>query len=342
MKNYLEFIDWYYPGEKSGGPVITLHNELKNRPGDDDVTVLTRDNDIDGTKFTSESMVKFKEKISYNILYLGNNSILRGWVIIREVLRVDCVKLNGIYSPWFNFFPIILSMLLGRRVEVRPHGMLSRQTFCKRPHLKVFYLKILKMLISKDTIFLCSSDREEKDAKNFFAGCRFRIERNPTRELRLLTKEEFFRKRNIKLLYTGRISPEKQVLELLKFCSSNDLDVTVIGSNMGDDYFERCRVLFDSNIGLRYIDHLPWEQLEDFYQKSLIYITFSFGENFGQTIYEAIMSGCQVIAREDSNPWVSFPELVSTFREENEICALIQKSIQNRNYEKYVKVCQEI
>ena len=24
----VEFIDWYYPGIKSGGPVISLHNEL--------------------------------------------------------------------------------------------------------------------------------------------------------------------------------------------------------------------------------------------------------------------------------------------------------------------------
>ena len=44
----IEFIDWYYPGLKSGGPVISLHNELIANKNVSNSIVFTRNKDIDG------------------------------------------------------------------------------------------------------------------------------------------------------------------------------------------------------------------------------------------------------------------------------------------------------
>ena len=338
----VECIDWYYPGARSGGPIISLHNELLNLKNPTEITVLTRNKDIDGTTYSIAEMMDFQKKIPYRVRYLKGN--YRDFLLkIRAIKNSDIIKINGMYSIHFGLLFILISRFTAKKlIFIRPRGMLSTQAFKKKAVMKRYYLIFLDTLLSKTTIFLATSEQEMGDVNKYFPRFTCKIERDPTRKIVKINKDDYEKERKIKLLYSGRISKEKGELELIRYCKLNSLGLTLVGSNNADAYYQECREIIDDTANIIYRDHLDWNNLRKIYLDSEILISFSFGENFGHSIYEALMLGCNVVIRTNTTIWDDFGGSVFTFNSPAGVQSAIHQARNKRNYPEYLKLVSDL
>lgn len=99
----------------------------------------------------------------------------------------------------------------------------------------------------------------------------------------------------------------KDLIESFKELNLNNATLTLIGNN--GDAIDYIRPYLDKNI--KYIAHLPQNELIVYYQNSSIFILPSYMDSFGQVIFEAMSCGTPVITTTNS----AAPKYVENYQE---------------------------
>lgn len=311
----LEFIDWYYPGLKSGGPVISLHNELIANKSVSNSIVFTRNKDIDGKIYDKNKIEQFKATIQYKVFYVNNIFIVLKFVL-KYKGQIEVIRTNGIYGLKFSLLPVIMALMLRKKLIIRPRGMLQPQAFVKRKQLKYLYLSCLKRIVPINSNFIASNTFESKSITKFFPKIGFEIRKNAVRTFDVPSNFAI-RPREVDYIYVGRISKEKGVLKLLDHFIKNKKKLTVIGPVNNESYSTEFLRRVSNNKNITYLGVKSWPEIKEALIGAKFYISFTEGENFGQAIIEALGCGCSVILPEGKTVWDGRSTSIFTFKSDS-------------------------
>ncbi|MDQ6608215.1 MAG: hypothetical protein M3Y85_00115, partial [Bacteroidota bacterium] len=158
----LVFIDWFAPAYKAGGPIQSIIN-LVNQPLEGlEYKIICSNRDLDKHQLTS---VPFDKWVRFNkqteVWYNSNNKK------IIEILKLslrwspDIFFINGIYSFYYNFLPLIYGGGIKKIVSVR--GMLHSGALSQKRFKKRAYIVIWKFLGLHHTSTFHATTPEEKN-----------------------------------------------------------------------------------------------------------------------------------------------------------------------------------
>jgi len=315
MKTILSFIDWYSPGYKAGGTVRAFSNMLSFLNKDFVFYIVTRNNDYTETKPYPNIQANTWTTVEKNIhvFYASPDYICHSnWKEIIRNTPYDMIYFHGIFSYWFSILPLVLNRRHHKRdVLIAAHGMLGDHAFNVKSLKKNVFLQLIKISgLYKHVVFHAANTEEASDIRKR-AGSSVQIkiadELPMNKELRLgecPNKE----KDKLKLVYLGRISPEKNLkfgLEILNEFKSGEISLDIIGPVYNESYWQECKTIIDSlpkQISVVYRGSLHADEVMNALQKYHALFLPSNGENFGHAILESMMAGRPVIIS-DQTPW---------------------------------------
>ncbi len=304
----LILIDWFAPAFKGGGPIQSIMNMVENAEPEFEYKIVCSNKDRDGTilqEVTHDTWVDYNKQTK--VWYSSNN---------REVLKIvnaeaaswrtDILFINHIYSPYYNFLPVVFGKSPRKIISVR--GALHDGALAQKSFKKKIFLWMWKLLNLHRKYEFHASTEEEKGfvEKAFGTRLKISIAANFPRIIKSAdqpSKESFF----LKLISVALISPMKNhlpVLEALQTCKEN-IQYEIYGPVKDEAYWQKCKEQMQRlppNINVQYKGELPPYKVEAVLNAAHVFILPSKSENFGHAIYEALISGKPVITSHGT-PW---------------------------------------
>lgn len=313
-KTILVVVDWFYPGYKAGGPIqstLNLAFALKHLFR---IKVLSTDTDLGETDpyqdITTEEWINNLDD-EFSCFYLQKSTLTLNRLKKRIVEEnADIVYLNHMFSPKFVIYPIWLKYTgkLKSKLVVSPRGALYDSALAVKPWKKYPFLWLLKQLnIQKMVTFHATNEREKKAIEKFFPQAEIVIADNLPKS----NQPEFISLEKkpgaVSLIFIARIVPIKNLLFLLEVLkdAEGDITLTIVGPLEDQAYWEQCREKiagFDSHIKVDVLGPKNNDLLTGLIRQHHLFVLPTEGENFGHSIFEAILSGRPVLIS-DQTPW---------------------------------------
>jgi len=311
-KNIVVFIDWFAPGYKAGGPVRSCLNLVEHLKSEFNFYIITSDTDYGETEpyknVVADKWNVLEEEV--NVYYFSKKHISRSSIkqVLSQIKEVHRYYLNGMFSYHFSLLP--LAILKGSQdIILASRGMLASSALSLKPLKKNVFIKVLKALgFYKSVLFHATSLGEIEDIKAVI-GVRSKIYYAPnlSRSIGQTAPERIKGKDNARLLFLGRISPEKNLLFALNILKNVKRRVTfdIYGAINDKAYWEQCRNCIASlpaNISVSYKGIIESENVfKAIGQYDFLFLP-TLGENFGHAIFESLSAGCPVIIS-NKTPW---------------------------------------
>ena len=318
MNRNLVVVSHYFPGYKVGGPQKSVRGMVAEDL-DNLYIILTRNRDLGEQTFYQGVRFNYPVRFSPNsvvIYYDSYFSYLRVFVSLQSKnIR------NVIFNSFFDVSQLIPGLLLNRflkyRISIFPRGELIEDSLYSKSKF-VFLKKMLFINLSKlfasNFFFIATSNRERVSIEKLFSKSKIGIFQNivdcpPVQRYEnntLLLKGSAVKKNPISFINFARISPEKNLLVLLKFIkqfNSSPIILNVMGTIEDNDYFKLCEneMMIINRMGFHkvyYLGIFDIGRLETFQYDVMIYL--GYGDNFGHVIYEALSHAIPCILDETS------------------------------------------
>jgi len=305
--NLLVFADYYLPGYRAGGPVVSISNLLNRLYADYGFhsLVVTRGHEADSKVLYDTDINKAISSPNGQIIYINRSLISHLYFLVRLLYNSKApIYLNSIYSFRYSFMPLIINKLLFRRdVYISPRGEFAKSAISTNQLIKKPYLIIWKWLFSKNAFFISSSDRESCDLLTQVNKANFKKIANVAKVIKF---DDFSTQTAscdvLRIVFVSRISPIKN----LEFALDCLLDVKrnyifdVYGPIRNENYWKSLRKNYSN---FNYKGSLKPEVLETTLRKYNLFILPTKGENFGHSIFEAISSFVPVLIS-NNTPWL--------------------------------------
>ncbi len=304
-------IDWYLPGTNAGGPVRSLANLVAALPAIH-FFIVTRNNDYCSTQpyrgITPDCWVR--QAPNCHVYYASS---LTQPVLTRLIQEVSplCLYVNGVFSKKYSRWPVAIGQKLGIKTIVAPRGMLSPHSLKVKPYKKYPFVLLQRLLGTYSKVhFQVTATVEAGHVKRLFptnAGIHT-ISNLPTYNTQSpvrITKKAGI----VKLLFLGRIAPEKGTLEAIKALAGikGSVELQIFGTCYNQAYWQSCQAqmaLLPGNCRVHYGGALQADS-PAFYKaidQSHALLLPSYGENFGHSIVECLSRGRPVIISTNT-PW---------------------------------------
>lgn len=312
-KIVLVFTDWYLPGYKAGGPIRSLVNLVNAVPHKFYIVTGNKDHHSDSPYEGVEFDQWITRSPRVQVRYLRDQSIHASQfqALIQEV-QPDVVYLNSLFSPKFTLLPmrVLRSMKNPPACIVAPRGMLKLGALSVKGFKKKWFLRIAKWMNWYCNVKWHATNEEEiAEIKHMF-GAESKIHLSPNLSAPIPSDKPRPPKKagELRLVCIARISPEKGILEAIRFLRDahlkGEISCDFIGTQQNPEYLSQCKAATQEAPHIRF--RFPGEIHPDNIQEKLrdyhfFYLT-SWGENFGHSISEAMHSGLPVIIS-DKTPW---------------------------------------
>lgn len=315
-KKVLVLVDWFAPGYKAGGPIQSCVNFAFTMKEAFDVLVLTTDTDHgDTVPYEGIPAGRWINNIhpGFKVNYLPKATINRA-AVKKEILASDAdyIYLNHLFSPLFVVYPLWLKYrgTLKGEIVLCPRGALYDSALSVKPWKKTPFLRLFRLLgIHKKIRFHATNQREKEAIERFFPGSRILIADN----LPNANQPDFIsvpkQAGKVKCIFIARIVPIKNLLFLLQALVKvkAEVELTVIGPVEDADYWETCQKVIarlPANIRVSYEGPKRNDQLMPILHAHHLSILPTTGENFGHSIFEALLAGRPVLIS-DQTPWLN-------------------------------------
>lgn len=318
-KKILVLVDWFAPGYKAGGPIQSCVNFAFALRNDFDIYVLTTDTDHGETK-------PYEDVISnqwienpgngFKIFYAKKRNLgLRQMKQVILDVNADYVYLNHLFSPYFVIYPLWLKYTgqLSCEVVVCPRGALYASALSVKPYKKMPYIQLLRWFgIQKKIIFHATNKREESAIKGFFPGSKVMIADNLPNTNQPLFSSCEKKTGELKCIFVARIVAIKNLLFVLNVLEGVKANVSlkVIGPVEDPGYWNGCRkkiAQLPGNIKVDYVGAKRNDELAEILQQHHLFVLPTTGENFGHSIFEALLCGRPVLIS-DQTPWLKLAD----------------------------------
>jgi glycosyltransferase involved in cell wall biosynthesis len=311
----LVLVDWFKPGYKAGGPIRSCTNFAYALKNDFDIWVLTTDTDH-GEKKPYENVVsdEWRSDLNPDIkVYYARKATLSLQQLKREIIsaKAEYVYLNHLFSPRFVIYPLWLKFTgqLKSKIVLCPRGALYESALAIKPIKKKPFIALFKALrIHKIITFHATNEREKNAILSYFPGSHVIIADNlPESDQPTLVhciKEPGL----LKCIFVARILPIKNLLFLLKVLQQvkSRIILSVAGPIENADYWKECEKVIQilpSNIQVNYLGPISNDEVKSIIAENHLFVLPTQGENFGHSIFEALLSGRPVLIS-DQTPWL--------------------------------------
>lgn len=310
------FTDWYIPAYKAGGPIQSVYNLATLLSKSFKVRIVTRISDY-GSNKPFEGVVPNQWSTlgpGHEVMYLSSEGVNFG--SIRKIClsaKNDIILINGIFSFYFSILPLFYSGYYNiQKTFVAVRGMLHQSALDVKPLKKQIFLAFARGFgLYKRTTLLSTSEYENVEINKCLGKVNIAYGPNiPVQPLNYShASEKGFKDENghLRLVFIGRISPEKNPLGLVKSLQLLNYPVSVlfVGSSIDVAYqgsFETELKRLPETVKYEWIKELPHPEIQKLFSRFDLMVLPSLGENFGHAIFESLASGTPVIIG-NNTPW---------------------------------------
>lgn len=316
--NILVITQYFEPARQAGGGLRSLLNLIRQSPGDLRYTIISGNQDVDGTPLVQDD--HWQEGPFGRVLYLPPGR--RGSGRLRREIRAipaDLLVCNSFFSSlcrralWLRY-----THLVPRCPAVTfTRGELSPIALSLKPRRKALYLWGVRhwLGVYRD-IHFCASDPHEADRiRRWFP--RGQIHQLPEPvvapdQTAGIPHSPPKQPGQLKLIFLGRVSPIKNLTTGLKALADvqAEIDLTIYGPMEDREYWRQCRQIIATlpdHIQVTYGGTLGPEDALDTLARSHCMLLPTLGENFGHVIAESLLAGTPVVLS-DQTPWSQLAE----------------------------------
>ncbi|MGB0887740.1 MAG: hypothetical protein ACPGSL_06435, partial [Vicingaceae bacterium] len=224
----LIFIDWYKPGFKAGGPIRSISNLVDYFAQLLDIYIITSDTDyLEKAPYKTIKPNQWNIVDGANVFYLSSEQTSYKFIkkLVVEI-NPSVIYCNSLYSLYFSLIPIYIAKKNNIKSILAVRGMLSEGSLGVKSFKKKVFLNTTKFIgLFKKCSFHATNHDEHNDIQNTFGtATKITIAQNlpEKKELPFVFKEKEIN--SLKLVFVGRIAPEKNTLfalECLKHVTKN-------------------------------------------------------------------------------------------------------------------------
>ncbi|NDC76354.1 MAG: glycosyltransferase [Chitinophagia bacterium] len=309
----LVLADWFEPGFRAGGPIQSTVNFADHMEGLLDIYILTTDRDL-GTDVPYEGVEpdRWVQRGAHRVFYASPS-----WLSWRSILALirsvqpDHIYLNSMFSRYMTVYPLLMQRMGLIRVGIllAPRGMLMDSALAVKTIRKMVFLATLRaMRIQKFIRFQVTNPGETHCVtRHLGQDAQVVMISDFTARQRPLSEPPDKQPGMMRLVFVGRSHPIKNLDLLLEALQSVEASVELIVVITGENpsYLERCRTLADAlpgNITVRFEIDVVHARVQEFLITSHAFVLPTRGENFGHSIFEALLAGRPVLIS-DQTPW---------------------------------------
>lgn len=317
----LIFTDYYLPGFKAGGPILSISNIVENLSHEFEFFIVTKDRDITDKNPYSKILVNTWNKVGLaNVYYVsGKMSIKRVLFLLKE-RNYNGLYLNSFFSYTSTILPLLLNKFIrkGKRLSVllAPRGEFSEGALNLKANKKSLYIQITSFINLYNKIYWQASNiYEKKDILNV-------LKRVPVENIIIspnvpsindtnLFYPEFINQLNI--VFISRVSPKKNLLFAIKILSNLDINIkfSIYGEADDEKYLLKCKRAIESitkeNIKIEYKGAVNNNMVPKLLSQNHLFFLPTHGENYGHAIAESFLAGIPVLIS-DQTPWRNLAE----------------------------------
>lgn len=309
----LIFIDWFLPAYKAGGPVRSMANMIDQLHEVCDFYLVCGNEEYNETKALEVTANEWINNYNAKIQYLSKDQ--RTEEVYRTILHeinTDWIYINGIFSQDFSIKPLLVlkKLKLQSKTIVASRGMFAPGALAVKKWKKIAFLSWAKMKgLYKGIKFHVTNEVESeqvklKVSKNASTVIIANLPRKINVEQSLCGKKE---KGQLKMVYIGRISPEKNCLFQLECLEGimGKVELSWIGSVNDEAYYQSCLKKVEElgeSLVFKHIGAVHPDNLMEAFKDQHIFFHPTLGENFGHSILEAMQCGIPVLIS-DKTPW---------------------------------------
>jgi glycosyltransferase involved in cell wall biosynthesis len=314
QKRLLIMTDWFCPGFKAGGMISSCYNLAMLLKDEYSIYILTTDRDLGNERpyenITPNKWVAYCNNISIFYTSPEITGIKNALAQIRHV-SPDCIYMNSMYSLHFTLYPLLLKKLrlINAPIFLSPSGMLKNNALQQKSLKKKCFLKLFRLLKIQSTFTFHAVDQTEADEIHAAFGRQVRISQvfNAPPELEENITFPIKVKGNLKLVFTGRIHPIKNLHFLIECLAKIEqtVELTIIGPIEDMAYYTQCKEICDRlpfNISVTFAGGMPAARLKAYLREHHFLALPSLGENFGYSIVEAFCIGRPAMIS-NRTPW---------------------------------------
>lgn len=325
MINIFIFAPVFFPAVNAGGPVPALLGIIEELSAEE-LTVIAKDRDLGAKKpfdlpFRGETRIGESKVIYLNSVIFFN---FFGWIRqLKACLKSDVVYLNSIFSSSFSLLPLVFLWFFRFRglILISPRGELAPSALVLgRKRIKRFWLTFMDLLIDsfrfeRTITWIASSKKEELDVLSSFPKARVEVVPEKLRTTPKLSKLNFSHPDPLEMVVVGRVAPVKGVLRLLESLSFSNLNINlkIIGYLEDSNYLSVLRKVqgqLPSNIKIHWSGPLTQDELMNEIINSHLFVSLTYGENFGHSIGESLQLGVPVLIS-DQTTWTEKVKLLN-------------------------------
>jgi glycosyltransferase involved in cell wall biosynthesis len=299
--------DWYLPGTKAGGPVRSIFSLTALLKDHFDFYIITTNTDLG----SNEPYPLFeKEGINY---YYFSKERLNVQHIIEQINLIDpsLIYINSVWSALFSIAILRAKKqgLIKAPILLAPRGMLSSGALGLKSLKKLSFLFLAKLMRWYEGItFHATNEEEKRDILAQFKNARVVLAPNlNSGTVYSVVKPK--EKNHLRLFYLSRIAKVKNLHYALEILStvpaSYQIEYDIYGNIEDEGYWSLCKNLISKlppHIKVTYRRELPFNEVQAVIVSYHALLLPTLNENFGHSIVESLLSGCQVIIS-DQTPW---------------------------------------
>jgi glycosyltransferase involved in cell wall biosynthesis len=315
-KKILVLVDWFAPGYKAGGPIQSCVNFAFAMKKEFSIHVLTTDTDHGETEPYGEITAgQWTTGLhpDIHVFYLRKAGLSRA--MVREQIRAvkpDFVYLNHLFSPLFVVYPLWLAYTgrLRSQVVICPRGALYDSALAVKTWKKTPFLRLFRWMgLHRRVLFHATNEREKVAILRYFPGSRVLIADNLPNMNQPAFVSRSKERGAVRFIFVARLVSIKNLLFFLRTLSAgvrSTVGLTVVGPVEDKGYWQECQALIaqlPANISVDYLGPRRNDELMPLLQQHHIFVLPTTGENFGHSIFEALLAGRPVLIS-DQTPWL--------------------------------------
>ncbi len=313
-KKILVLVDWFAPGYRAGGPIQSCVNFAFALKEHFEILVLSTDTDHgESEPYPGIVANEWTRSLDPDIgVYYAAKKTLTLSQLRRVMLesKADYIYLNHLFSPRFVVYPLWLAFRgkLASRLVLCPRGALYESALAVKPYKKRPFIRLFNWMgIHRKITFHATNDRERAAILAYFPGSRVLVADNLPNAKQPPFKGIEKKAGSLSCIFIARIVPIKNLLYLLETLENQaaTIQLTIVGPAEDEAYWSLCAQkikALPSNITVNYLGAIDNKELIALLQLHHLFILPTEGENFGHSIFEALLAGRPVLIS-DQTPW---------------------------------------
>lgn len=314
----LHICSYLYPALTYGGPAKVVYELSKEQSKLHQIVIFT--SDVWDQKSRISKKQKLKSSKNFQVFYFSNlwNQLVykyrffSSFGMIFEFIKiqksVNVIHFHDVYIlP--QLFIGLLAMLMNKPYVISPHGVLDPVRVKRKLVLKsIMFTFLANPILKRANCIIATSEKERRELiKLGFSKVKTVWNGISKPNLKPSNKFKYLKKSKLRLLYIGKLHPQKGLIELLEAMVSfqDQAELVIAGPDDGIKPKLKSIIAKNSLANISFIDYVDEHEKAELYSKSDVFIYPSYDEGFSISILEAMQARMPVIATKGCN----FPDI---------------------------------